>query len=78
MLNDKLLNDKAFSFGKNNIINPDSKTNEYQNESADKFIKKSKDNNIEKRGRIVNAKKENYHSGGVLLTFGMDKDNSKK
>lgn len=66
MLNSKLSNDKVFSFGKNNISNQDQKTNNF---------KKDKIHESKQRGRNPNKKNENKYSGGVLLTFGMDKEN---
>lgn len=66
MLTNKLSTDKAFSFGKNNTGTLDQETNDFKADSNDKSIQ---------RGRNPIKKNENAHSGGVLLTFGMDKEN---
>jgi hypothetical protein len=54
-----LSNDKAFSFGKNDMYTVDPKTNDFK---------------ADQRGRIQNKKKENINSGCVLLTFGMERE----
>jgi len=59
MLNNKLSNDKAFSFGKNDMYTNDTKTNDFK---------------ADQRSQIQNKKKENTNSGCVLLTFGMDRE----
>lgn len=66
MLNNNLSTDKAFSFGKNSTAKMDPKTNDFKAESGDKG---------NQRGRNPAKKNENLHTGGVLLTFGMDRDN---
>jgi len=68
MINDKSLNDKAYSFGKNNVNSLDVQTQEFKTDSNKKPTE---------RGRIQKPHKENKTSGGVLLTFGMDKENCK-
>lgn len=66
MINDKLLNNKAYSFGKNNFNSLDVQTQEFKTDP---------NKNPTERGRIHNSRNENKTSGGVLLTFGMDKEN---
>jgi len=69
MLTNKLSTDKAaFSFGKTNNLGTttDEKTNSFKLDSSDKS---------NQRGRNLKKKNENAQSGGVLLTFGLDREN---
>ncbi len=66
MLNNMSLNEKNFSFKKNYLNSMDLKTKEFKNETPEK---------IAERGRKAKIKNEN-NTGAILLTFGIDKENS--
>ena len=71
MLNNKLFPENAFSFKKADFQGIEAKTNEFKNDSDEKN-NKLQNEDLQRRGRIIAKRPENAHSGGVLLTFGMN------